>query len=430
MLIKNKRSKDFFMKMLIDLPRNAKYSIIVEPLWAVFGGMIFFYVPLYMKELGLSELEMGTVNTVYLFIAFICHFFAGPITNRIGRKKTTLVFDILSWSIPMFIWAVAQNFWFFLLAAVINALVKVVVVSWFCLITEDTPQDKRAKVFGIIYVINYAAGIFTPVTGFFIARYGTVPTMRFVYALGLISMTSMFLIRNAFVTETHAGMELMQKHGQLSFTQSIKSYISTVLAACRNKNLILISLIYIITNFILSMNFFQVLYMKEYLEFGTGIVSATPGISAVINVLLYIIVVPRLKRFNEEKILTNAISVGAAGSFMFLLIPKSNIYFLIITISILAVGNFIMQTYRDSVFMNKLGEHEKADMFSAVQTFTTLICIPSGYIAGYAYSISPKLPFVLISVLFIAALIVSLLLIKSISLKNNISNNHECNNSF
>lgn len=41
-------------KILGGLDGNAYYSIIMEPLWAVFGGMIFFYQPLYMKHLNVT----------------------------------------------------------------------------------------------------------------------------------------------------------------------------------------------------------------------------------------------------------------------------------------------------------------------------------------------------------------------------------------
>lgn len=395
------------MKILSDLPRNAKYSIMCEPLWALFGGMIFFYAPLYMKEMGLSEIQMGTINTINLFVSFICHFFAGPVANRLGRKKTTLVFDLISWSIPMFMWAIAQNFWYFLAAAIINAFVKIVVVSWYCLISEDTHESKRAKVFGIIYIINSASGIFTPVTGLFIEKYGTVPTMRVLYSMGLVSMTVMFFLRNHFVTETEAGKDLMAKHSSMSLVESLKSYIKTVAGFYKNKQFILISLIYIITSFIMSMNFFQVIYLKEYLGFSEKQLSYSPGISALLCTALYMLVVPRLKKDSEGKILTGALAICAFGSLIFLIIPRGNLPVLLATTSILAIGNFAMQTYRDSVFMNKMGSHEKADMFGAVQTITTLICIPSGYIAGLAYSISPLMPFIAIFILFIATIAVS-----------------------
>lgn len=388
------------MKIFSDLPRNAKSCAAVEPMWSVFGGMILFYVPLYMKDIGLTEVEMGIVNTLNMLIAFGCHFFAGPITNRLGRKRTTLVFDVISWTIPMFIWAIAQNFWFFVVAAIINAFVKVVNVSWSCLITEDTPRNKRSKVFGLIYLMNYATGIFTPITGFFIARFGTITTMRLVYAIGMVCMTSMFFLRNSMVTETAAGREMMNRYEGLSLGDSIKRYINVIITVSRNKSIIMIAVIFIISNFVLSMNFFQSLYLKEYRGFNTITMSITQGVNAFTNVILYLFVIPKLVRHAEEKILAAAIAVNIIGAILFLLIPENNIPILLIATATLGVGSFSTQAYRDSVFMNKLGEHEKADMYGAVQTVTALISIPAGYIAGMAYSFSPKAPFVMIVFLF------------------------------
>ena len=47
---------------------------------------------------------------------------SGVITDKLGRRLTTLIFDILSWSVPALISAIAQNFWYFLIAGVINSV--------------------------------------------------------------------------------------------------------------------------------------------------------------------------------------------------------------------------------------------------------------------------------------------------------------------
>lgn len=398
------------MRLLPDLPSNSRYSILVEPMWAVFGGMILFYAPLYMKGIGLSDIEIGLVNAANLFASFIFHFFASPITNKLGRKRTSLIFDLISWSIPMFIWAISCNFWYFLAAYVINASVKVVSVSWYCLTIEDAQDSQRPKIFGILNLINYSTGIFTPVTGLFIARFGTVSTLRVMYIIGMISMTLMFILRNHLVTETKAGMELMKHHSEMSLLQGMKKYIITIRNAFRNRIFILMSVIYILTVFIFNMNFFQVVYLKEHLKFSEGSLSLIPGINAVVSVILFTLVLPRLSSLRNERILSIALLISCIGYSLFLAIPERSITILLATIAVIAVGDFTMKTFRESVFMNHAGEHEKADLFSAVQTLTTFVCIPSGYISGYLYSMNQQSPFIVILCLFILALLFSLLL--------------------
>ncbi len=388
------------MSIFSGFAHNTKYLLALEPMWAVFGGLIFYYAPLYMKEQGLSEIQMGIINTAGLFVAFICHLLAAPITNRLGRKRTTLIFDVISWSIPMIIWAFARSFWAFFIAAAINAIVRIVYVSWMCLMIEDSETSTRPRIFGILYILNYATGLFTPLSGLLIMKYGTVPVLRALYIAGFFSMTLMFVIRNKFARETAVGMELMKQHNGISFLESMKSNFRVIRKVIRDKTIILAGLVYVFTSFILSMNFFQILFMKESLGFTSSQLSLVPACSAVINVLMFLFVLPRLGRYREEKMLSVFLIVSAVGSFLFIFIPYRNLTVLLMVTSIIAVGGFLTQTFRDTVFMNKLGEHEKADMFAAVQTVTTLICIPSGYIAGFFYSVSPFLPFVTICILF------------------------------
>lgn len=56
--------------------------------------------------------------------------------------------------------------------------------------------------------------------------------------------------------------------------------------------------------------------------------------------------------------------------------------------------------------MNRLGTHEKADMFSAVQTVMTLTAIPSGYLTGLLYHYNPTLLFSVILGLYIVLMVI------------------------
>jgi len=398
------------MKLFSDLPHNARYSLALEPLWALFGGMILYYAPLYMKAIGLSEVEMGLVNTGNLLAGFVVFFIAAPVTNKIGRRRATFLFDFIAWSIPMLLWAVAHNFWFFLAAGIINASVKGVGVSWNCLLTEDASEDQRLKVYGVIYIMVSMTGILT-------SRYGIVPPMRILYLAGMVCMGAMFLIRNALVVETKAGLELMEKYRQISLLSGLKNYVSNVSLIFRNKNRILLLCLYILTGFTVSMNFFQIIYFKEQLGLGTGLISLYPAISSLIYILLYAFAIPRLNRFSELACMIAAFFVSIAGSLVFLLIPRQNVPLFLLTAFLLSSGYFVAMTYRDTVFINRVGEHDKADALSGLQTMTALVSIPSGYIAGLLYGMNPVLPFITNLLLFTASGIISIILACSMRTK-------------
>ncbi|QLG40896.1 MULTISPECIES: MFS transporter [unclassified Paenibacillus] len=398
------------MKLLQDLPRNPRYSILLEPVWAIPGTIVLFYAPLYMKEAGLSDIEIGLINSVNLYFAFIFQLFAGSITNKLGRKRTTLIFDLIAWSVPMFIWAFSQNFWLFLIAYLLNATSKFVTVSFNCLIIEDVEEHKRSKVFAILNMIITGAGVLTPIAGVVIADFGIVPTLASIYFVGGILMTVMFFIRNRYTDETAVGKELMGMHSQTRVIQSLASSLRLFGKSFYKRRLLPIILITVLSNLILQLNFFQVIFFKEQLNFNDQIISFIPVVTAVTVMLLYLVIIPRLKRRSEEKYVSFSIILSTVGAILFLLIPAGNIAMLFLTLIVLAAGNFILQTYRDSLLMNRLGTHEKADMFSAVQTVMTLTAIPSGYLTGLLYHYNPVLLFSVILALYIVLMVIMLFL--------------------
>ncbi|WP_428194395.1 hypothetical protein [Deinococcus saxicola] len=109
------------LQALAGLPRNARNAILMEPLWGVFGVVVLYYAPLYMSSVGLSSPQIGLLGSMTLALSFLFQAVAAPITNRVGRKRTTLIGDLISWTVPMFVWAFAHSFAAFALAAVLAA---------------------------------------------------------------------------------------------------------------------------------------------------------------------------------------------------------------------------------------------------------------------------------------------------------------------
>lgn len=143
------------------LPQNARASIKLEPLWALFGPLVTYFMPLYQKELGLSEVQMGIINSAAIATGFVFYALASPITNKLGRRYTSIIFDSIAWSIAMLVWAFSRSFGWFLVAQVLNSVVRIVVVSWNLLITEDATDQERAAIYGWIYVIGAFGGLST-----------------------------------------------------------------------------------------------------------------------------------------------------------------------------------------------------------------------------------------------------------------------------
>ena len=136
--------------------------------------------------------------------------FSGVITDKLGRRKTTLIFDILASSVQTLIYAVAQNFWYFLAAAVIGSFIRITQNSWTCLMIEDAEPDELMDIFAWIQIICLFSGYFVPLAGLMIKAYELVPAMRILLMAASISYTLKASLTYRMTTETRQGVIRMQ----------------------------------------------------------------------------------------------------------------------------------------------------------------------------------------------------------------------------
>ena len=395
------------MKLLLDIPRSSRYTILLHPLWAIFGSIVLFYASNYMKALGLSEIQIGSISTISQVFGFIWLFLASPINNKLGRKKTLFIFDFICWTVPMIIWAIAGNYWLFLAAAIINSCVKVSTVAWNCLLSEDVSMDKQAKVYSMINLLNTLPGILILLGSFIIREYGIVPSMRAFYFFGALLMTACFILRNRLITETQVGAELLKTNCHMSIVSSLKAYLPLLVRAHRNMNFVRLELIFMITNFIaVFLLSFQVLFMTYYLDFSEEQIGYSRALFAVVSLVLYLLLSKRGVK-SEKNILTFSFLISIFGMLLLVMTPKGNLLLMLTANTLISIGSFLHMTYRNSLLMNTVSAYEKSEMFSVIQVTMSVASIPAGYLGGYTYTIHPVIPFVGITVLFFVAAVIS-----------------------
>lgn len=398
-MLENTAVKRLFLRTLHGLPRNARNSILTEPLWGIFGTVVVYYAPLYMRSVGLTSTQIGLLGSLTLALSFVFQLVAAPITNRAGRKRTTLIGDLVSWTLPMFVWAFAQNVTAFVLAAILSATGRIVSVSWSLLVIEDVEPSQRARVFGILNLIVTGCGLLTPLVGMMMALHGVTPTLRWVYFLGGVGMTVMFLWRNAITDETASGKAAMEHHRELGPLDSLRHTLEVVRGLHRHPGLLGVAVFYALTVFTEQLGLFQILYLREALGFGAQALSYVPVVGAVMTVLLYTLVIPRLSGLPVGRALALTRVAALVGACLLLVVPAGNLGVMLVVVGILGGATFLTQTYRDTALFARLPETGTADLYSAVQTITMLCSVPAAAIAGAVFTASPHGLFVLIAVL-------------------------------
>ena len=81
------------------LKGNTRVSIIFEPLWGIPFVIFNFYLSLYMKKLGNTAKQFGYLISIGFVAGAVFSLFGGVLTDKFGRKKTTFIFDMISWPV-------------------------------------------------------------------------------------------------------------------------------------------------------------------------------------------------------------------------------------------------------------------------------------------------------------------------------------------
>jgi DHA1 family tetracycline resistance protein-like MFS transporter len=381
---------------LRHLKGNARGCVYTEPLWGIPFNLYAPYVSVYMLSLGLTDARIGLIISISLVFQFIFSLLSGAITDKLGRKRTTFIFDFISWSIPSLIYAVAQNFTFFLAAALVNSMWRITMNSWSCLLVEDTDPKQLIDIYTWIYISNFLVGFVSPVAGLLIEHFSLVPTMRALYIFAFIMFTLKFVATNSMVTETRQGRVRMEetKNQSLFFLLGeYKHVFKQILHAPQTLYTIGIMLALSACQTINS-TFWSILVTKK-LMIPAQDLAIYPFFRSAIMLIFYFFVMPRIKEMNFR----NPMLIGAAGfifgQVLLITIPGKNYWLLGVSTLLDAVSLSTISILIDRMVAITVDAKERARILAIIYVMVISFTSPFGWIAGLLSSVNRNLPFML-----------------------------------
>lgn len=397
----NKIKQHVLVQTFMELKGNPKWSICTEPLWFIPYSLFSPFQTLYMRKIGLSSLEIGTTLTVGFLLQIFFALMGGVITDKMGRRKATVIFDTLGWSVPCLIWAFSQNFLWFLAAASVNAVFQITNTSWNCLFIEDCPPNHITNAFILIQICGMLSVVFAPISVFLVAKYDVVPVLRCIYFISAISMFAKFIILYRFGDETENGRKKMQETKNLSYISMLKGYKQVFWMMICSSKMRLVIYFMALTNIIqiTTGNFFS-LYITEALGISDAIVAVFPIIRTFI-MLLFVIGLQNL--FHRLRMKTSFF----IGFFMYLishvlliLAPQKNLLFIVGYTILEATAYAVIIPRKDALMAYYVNAKERSRIYALYNVLMIALSTPFGSIIGWMYDISPRVPFVFNIVLF------------------------------
>ena len=390
--------------VLINLKGNPRACVYIEPLWGIPFNLIAPFVTVYMSALGITDVQIGLIASIGMIVQLVFSFLGGTIADKTGRKRTTMFGDMFGWCFACLVWAVSQNFWFFLIATILNAFEQINQTAWTCLLIEDADKSQIVSIYTWITIAGLMAVFFAPISGTLIGRFTLIPVMRVLYLSFSITMVIKTVITYKYTTETKQGYIRMEETKNTSFWKLIAGYKDLIPKIFRNKKtmqtLVVMTVLYV-TN--LSSNNFFGLYATDSLGLPEGNLAYFPIFRAIVMIVFLFIIQHKIKGIKIPMQVGFLIYIAAQA--LLILSPKNQPVFILIFTILEAIAYGLVMPRKDAMVTNNVDSHERARIVALLTTLMITFSTPFGYITGLIASIDRRLVFALNIFFFLLAAI-------------------------
>jgi len=403
---------DSLFSVLKKLKGNTRACIYTEPLWGLSMSLCMPYLSVYMLALGLRDTQIGFIVTINMLSQFILSFLSGPVTDKLGRRRTTAIFDIIGWCIPAIIWWYAGNFWFFFIAAIINGCCAITNNSWVCLLIEDAEKKLITRIFSLMIACGQLSAVFAPITAILISRLTLVPAIRILFINGFVLMLIKVIILYLMSKETSVGkIRLLETKGKNVF-QIAGGYGDVVKLIIHSRGMVFSIVIAALAWIIGTVNstFWQIIVNKKLL-IPEAQLPLFNVFKSGLAILFLFFIIPKLLKGILKIPLVLSFSSYFIGQLLLIMIPAEGILkypLLFVSLIFDGFGWGALMMLSESLIAIHVNQNERARILAIRSMFIVMAIAPFGWIAGILSDISRNLPFVLNMVFIVIGIIVTL----------------------
>jgi MFS family permease len=396
---------------IMRLEGNARVCIAFHPLWGIPYTIYFFYLSLYMKAHGVTDSQLGFLMVVGAAASIVFSIAAAPLVDNLGRKKSTFIFDLLSSALPPFIYAISGSFWVSLIAIILTNANKVMSVAYYLVMIEDADDKQRLVTFNLFNIITIAAGIFIPVAGIFVERFGLVKTERFFLIFSGISMTLLIIVRNYFLKETTAGTEILKnkKSARFSVKDAVKPYANSYKYLTTHP----VALVTVIANVIFYVYYIvgtnNSLYFAPYfidgLKLEPAVISVLGAFYSAGMLFAMVVINPLMQKVNIFISLIVGAIVNIAGLVLLVVIPGKSLVAAIASVVLTSVGFGILKSVIDAALAITTEGKARAGIYSISNLLSSVLGMIAAGIIGILYPGNPASVYIMSAIMLFVVIV-------------------------
>ena len=388
-------------------------------MWGLSMALVLPYLSVFMVSQGLQDQQIGLLATIGMVSQMFFGLASGIITDKLGRRWTTAIFDVLAWVIPSIIWAVSQNFWYFLGAALVNGAWQVTQNSWDCLMVEDADREQLPKIYSLVKVAADCSALFAPIAAILVARLGLEHAVRILFVNAAIIMSAKIIILFRASTETSTGRIRMAETKGVSFWKLLADYrgVITHLILKSPGTLFALAMMALLAAVTLINNTFWPVLVTGRLGVPDAVLPFFPMARSMLSILLFFTIIPRLTGTKDLKRPTIiGFAIYLLGQALLFLIPASTgvsgpasyIYALLaVNLLLDAFGGGVLFMLSESLVALHVDQAERSRVMAIQRMVVQLFAAPFGWIAGWLSGIGRAYPFILTAILLTIGLLIA-----------------------
>lgn len=407
-LSKMKRLREHpLLEVLSRNKGNPGILVAIEPLWGIPYNLIAPFATLYMYTQGITDVQIGLILSIAMVVQVAFSFFGGILTDKMGRKFTTMMGDFFGWAIACLIWCISNNFWMFLAAAVLNSFEQINQTAWFCLLIEDAEPKDLVGLCTWVNIGGLVAVFFAPLSGLFINSYSVVPVLRILYLVFSVTMILKTLITFRFCRETRQGKIRRAETKKVSVLHMLGEYrqlIPRVLKSKGTLKAVAVSVILYITNLV-SVNFFS-LYVTQWLGISDEYLALFPILNAAVMLIFMVGIQHKLDSVKFRIPMWAGLALYAGAVLLLVMSPEGNLPCVVVYVFMGAVAAALINPRKDALLQLNINPQERARINALIMASTIAFASPFGYFSGWLSSLDRRLPFIFMFLLFVAAMVI------------------------
>ncbi|MBQ9843112.1 MAG: MFS transporter [Oscillospiraceae bacterium] len=395
------------------LTGNAKVCIACHPFWGIPYTIYFYYISMYLLEVGVTDGELGTLMVVGHVAGFLFSLVGAPIVDRMGRRNATFVFDMISSALVPLVYFFTKSFTGALIAQVLFNSSRIMNVAYYLVMIEDEDDECRVVAFNLFNILTIVAGLVMPLAGILVDKYGLVEMERIFLMASFLIMGGMIIVRHMLLKETRVGKAIRERarteKQKLSVKEMWRPYAEAFRFLLKSKvtMAIVLSNIFFCVYMNLGTNYslYFVPYFTDRLGMDTMQTSTLGGIYYAGMLLAMICINPlTAKRGIAGSVVLSAV-VSLVGMALMIFIPSGIFWLSIVAVMVLAIGYGMLKSGVDGAMAVYSESECRSGIYSINNLLSSGLSLVVTAICATLYAVAPGWLYVLNAIMVVLILV-------------------------